>query len=104
MQTAVSDDFIRLLEQIDSKKLALVRLLLYLYSVRLESCSLPELQEEFDWFAKPERHLTQEIDLNAEKTKEEMTALLIDRHRRTLKGLSFQDLADMAALSAEISN
>jgi len=62
------------------------------------------VKTEFDRYAKQERDLTQEIDLNAEKTQEEMTALLIDRHRRTLKGLSFQDLADMAALSAEISN
>lgn len=104
MQKVVPDSFILVLEQIERKKSELVRLLLHLYRVRLESSPLPNVQEEFEGYAKQERHLTQEIDLIGEETKEEMIALLIERRRATLKGLSFQHLADMATLSDEISN
>jgi|GEM_PF-4442313 hypothetical protein len=103
MQT-VSDSFIRLVEHIESKKKDLVRLLLHIERVRLECSTPPMVKTEFDRYAKQERDLTQEIDLNAEPTKEEMTALLIDRHQVMLKRLSLEELADMAALSDEISN
>jgi hypothetical protein len=91
-------------EHIESKKKDLVRLLLHIERVRLECSTPPMVKTEFDRYVKQERDLTQEIDLNAEPTKEEMTALLIDRHQVMLKRLSLEELADMAALSDEISN
>ena len=96
MQNVVPDSFILFLEQIEGKKSALIHHLLHLYRVFLEFGSLPKVREEFEWYAKQERDLTQEIDLTAEPTKEEMISQLMERRRETLKGLPFQELADIA--------
>ena len=103
MQT-VPDSFIRLVERIESKKQDLVRLLLHIERVRLECSTPPMVKAEFDRYAKQERDLTQEIDMNAGPTKEEMTALLIDRHQAMLKRPSLEELPDMAVLPDETSN
>lgn len=92
------------MEQIKFKKAALVRLLLHLNRVRLESKSLPEVQEEFDWYAKQERDLTQEIDLIGEKTKEELITLLTKRRQGCLERMSFQELTAILPLPNEISS